>query len=51
VSARRGPSLGFDTLRREGALLLPDLLEKAAQGLASGQSPDDYQVLRGFTLQ
>ena len=51
MSLRRGPSLGFDTLRLEGALLLPDLLEKAAQGLASCQRPEDYRVPRGFTLQ
>lgn len=44
-------SLGFDTLRLEGALLLPDLLEKAAQGQASGQAPGDYHIPRGFTLQ
>lgn len=44
-------SLGFDTLRLEGALLLPDLLEKAAQGKASCQQPEDYHVPRGFTLQ
>lgn len=44
-------SLGFDTLRLEGALLLPDLLEKAAQGQASGQASEDYHVPRGFTLQ
>jgi hypothetical protein len=44
-------SLGFDTLRLEGALLLPDLLEKAVQGQASCQQPDDYHVPRGFTLQ
>jgi len=44
-------SLGFDTLCLEGALLLPDLLEKAAQGQASGQAAEDYHVPRGFTLQ
>ncbi len=44
-------SLGFDTLRLEGALLLPDLLEKAAQGQASGQAAEDYHIPRGFTLQ
>ncbi|MFO1432814.1 MAG: N-6 DNA methylase [Candidatus Competibacteraceae bacterium] len=50
---KRSPahSLGFDTLRLEGALLLPDLLEKAAQGQASCQQPADYHVPRGFTLQ
>jgi len=51
VSPRRGSSLGFDTLRLEGALLLPDLLEKAAQGQADHQAPEDYHVPRGFTLQ
>jgi hypothetical protein len=51
VTARRGSSLGFDTLRLEGALLLPDLLEKAIQGKASCQQPEDYQVPRGYTLQ
>ncbi len=48
---RRAPSLGFDTLRLEGALLLPDVLEKAALGQASAQAPEDYHVPRGFTLQ
>jgi SAM-dependent methyltransferase len=48
---RRGSSLGFDTLRLEGALLLPDLLEKAAQGQASCQQPGDYHVPRGCTPQ
>jgi hypothetical protein len=51
VSPRCPHALGFDTLRLEGALLLPDLLEKAAQGQASCQQPDDYHVPRGFTLQ
>lgn len=51
MSPRNSPSLGFDALRLEGALLLPDLLEKAAQGQASGQSPQSYHVPRGFTLQ
>lgn len=43
--------MGFGTLRLEGALLLPDLLEKAAQGQARLQQPEDYHVPRGFTLQ
>jgi len=51
VSPRHSPTLGFDTLRLEGALLLPDLLEKAAQGQASGQAAEDYHVPRGLTLQ
>ena len=44
-------ALDLGTLRLEGALLLPDLLEKAARGEASGQAPEDYHVPRGFTLQ
>ena len=51
MSPRHPHALGFDTLRLEGALLLPDLLEKAAQGQASCQRPEDYHVPRGFTLQ
>jgi len=51
VSLRSRSSLGFDTLRLEGGLLLPDLLEKAAQGLAGCQQPEDYHVPRGYTLQ
>lgn len=51
VSRRRPNGVGFDTLRLEGALLLPDLLEKAAQGQASCQQPEDYHVPRGVTLQ
>jgi hypothetical protein len=51
VSPRRPHALGFNTLRLEGALALPDLLEQAAQGQASCQQPEDYHVPRGFTLQ
>ena len=51
MKAGRSASLGFETLRREGALLLPDVLEKAAQGSASRQSAEDYLVPRGLTLQ
>jgi hypothetical protein len=51
VSTACAASLGFDTLRLEGALLLPDLLEKAAQGKASGQTDADYHIPRGYTPQ
>ncbi|MDW8312999.1 MAG: N-6 DNA methylase, partial [Burkholderiales bacterium] len=51
MSLRHSRALGFDTLRLEGALLLPDVLEKAAQGQASCQEPADYHVPRGYTLQ
>jgi hypothetical protein len=36
VNTRRGSSLGFDTVRIEGALLL-DVLQYATQCQASGQ--------------
>ena len=49
MSTARAASLGFDTLHLEGALLLPDLLEKASQGKASGQTDADYHVPRGYT--
>ena len=48
---RRGPSLGFDTLRLEAALLLPDLLENAARGQASCQRLDDYHALAQLAKQ
>lgn len=44
-------SLGFDTLRLEGGLLLPDILEKAAQGKLQSQQPSDYQIPKGLKLQ
>jgi len=51
VKRTRSTSLGYDTLSLEGALLLPDVLEKAAQGKASLQTADDYHVPKGFTPQ
>ena len=51
MSPPRRSTAGFDTLRLEGALLLPDVLEKATQGQASCQQPEDYHVPRGVTLQ
>jgi hypothetical protein len=45
-------SLSFDTLRLEGSLFLPDILEKAARGeLVESQSPDQYRIPKGLTLQ
>lgn len=51
VTRARPTALGYDTLRLEGALLLPDVLEKAAQGNASLQTADAYHVPKGFTVQ
>lgn len=44
-------SLSFDTLRLEGGLLLPDILERAAQGKLSSQQATDYQIPKGLKLQ
>ena len=49
MSPRHYLSPGFETLRLEGALLLPDVLEKAALGSASRQSDPDYQIPKGFS--
>ena len=51
--AKKNPaSLSFDTLRLEGALFLPDTLEKAARGeLSETQSVERYQIPKGITLQ
>jgi hypothetical protein len=50
LSVRRAPSLGFDMLRLEGALLLPDFLDDAAQGQASAHQREKHHVPRGLTL-
>lgn len=44
-------SLSFDTLRLEGGLLLPDILERAAQGKLNSQQATDYQIPKGLKLQ
>lgn len=51
MKRNRSLSLGYDTIRLEGALLLPDVLEKAAHGAASHQTTDDYHTPKGFSLQ
>lgn len=42
--------LTFDTLRLEGALFAPDLLEKSGQGLHTRQTEADYQLPKGLRL-
>lgn len=44
-------SLSFDTLRLEGGLFLPDILERAAQGKLDSQQAADYQIPKGLKLQ
>ena len=43
--------LAFDTLRPEGALFLPDQLEKAALGAADFQTEVDYRTPKGLKLK
>ncbi len=42
--------LTFDSLKLEGGLFVPDLLEKAAQEKAEHQRAQDYQVPKGLKL-
>lgn len=51
MKARPRHSLAFDTLRLEGALFLPDQLEKAALGAADFQSEPDYRTPKGLKLK
>jgi hypothetical protein len=51
--SRRRPSadrLPFDTFRLEGALFVPELLERAARGEAAHQKDADYSLPRGLKL-
>ena len=51
MKSRPRHSLAFDTLRLEGALFLPDQLEKAALGAADFQSEADYCTPKGLKLK
>jgi hypothetical protein len=44
-------TLNLPTLRLEGGLFLPDMLHKAAQGLARLQTDADYAVPKGMKLK
>jgi hypothetical protein len=46
----RQKAFTFDTITLEGSLFVADLLEKAALGLASRQSPADFNLPRGLRL-
>lgn len=43
-------NLMFDTMNLEGALFVPDLLEKAAQGKATDQSEAHYHLPKGLKI-
>lgn len=51
MARRNHTELSLDTLTLEGALFMPDLLEKASLGEAAHQRPADYQIPKGLTLQ
>ena len=40
----------FDTLRLEGSLFVPELLERAATGEATFQKETDYAIPKGLKL-
>lgn len=50
MSRRHPDSLIFDTIRLEGTLFVPALLEKAARGDHSEQAASDYQLPKGLSL-
>lgn len=50
MSRRHPDSLIFDTIRLEGSLFVPALLENAARGDHSEQAPADYQLPKGLSL-
>lgn len=50
MTKRNHETLSFDTIRLEGALFVPDLLEKIARGEHSGQRETDYHIPKGLKL-
>ncbi len=50
MSRRHPDSLIFDTIRLEGSLFVPALLEKVARGEHSEQAAPDYQLPKGLSL-
>ena len=48
---RQQTALNLPTLQLEGALFLPDQLEKAAQGRAQNQADADYGIPKGIKLK
>jgi len=50
MSKRNRESLPFDTIRLEGGLFVPDLLEKIARGDHIGQKEEDYHLPKGIRL-
>lgn len=51
MARKNRDNLIYDSMRLEGALFVPDLLEKAALGEHSSQGEADYHVPKGLKLQ
>jgi len=50
MARRHHDSLVFDTIRLEGGLLVPAVLEKVARGEHSDQAASDYHLPKGLSL-
>lgn len=50
MARKNHDALPFDTIRLEGALFVPDLLERLARGEGEAQEPGDYHLPKGITL-
>ncbi|MBV5329034.1 MAG: hypothetical protein JZU65_15630, partial [Chlorobium sp.] len=50
MARKNNDTLPFDTMRLEGALFVPDLLDKIARGEHLRQQAADYQVPKGIKL-
>ncbi len=50
MSTHRQQSLPYDSIRLEGGLFVPDLLERAARGHSDHQSATDYNIPKGTQL-
>lgn len=48
--SKRHDTLPFDTIHLEGALFVPDLLEKVTRGEHTGQREKDYHIPKGLKL-
>lgn len=48
--SKRHDTLPFDTIHLEGALFVPDLLEKVTRGEHTGQGEKDYLIPKGLKL-
>ena len=50
MARKNHDALPYDTIRLEGALFVPDLLERLARGEGEAQQASDYHLPKGITL-